>query len=97
MNTPMIDENEETELWKEYRRIKQAEARGRLQVRSSEIKALRSNGFDVRELTPYQFRVDGQLDLFPTHKRFHFILGNKRGGYQNAITVATRFLRTAKG
>src|SRR5688572_28549993 len=59
--------------WKDYRQAQQDRRALRLPIRTEEILALRQDGFDVRQLTEYQFRVDGKLDLYPTHRRYHDI------------------------
>src|SRR5882757_2366621 len=38
--------------------------------------------FWVRELTPYQFRIDDVLDIFPTNTKFHNIKTGERGWYR---------------
>ena len=48
---------------------------------------------DVRKLTDFQFRVDGRLDLYPIHRRWHDIKTNRRGTYSTALAVAIRILR----
>src|SRR5262245_27159045 len=85
--------NEETELWREYRRAQQQRRADRLPPRTAEILALRGKGFHVEALTDYQFRVDGALDLFPIHRRFHDLKRQQRGGYQNVLDIAIRRLR----
>lgn len=86
-------ESENGELWKEYRRAQQQRRSDRLGPRTDEILALKGKGFDVRELTPYHFRIDGKLDLFPIHRRYHFVAENVRGGYRDPLSAAVRFLR----
>jgi hypothetical protein len=48
-----------------------------------EIKALKKRGYQVEELTPYQFRVECVLDLYPVRRRFHNIANQERGEYPN--------------
>lgn len=36
-------------------------------------------GFDVVELTPYHFRIDGKLDIYPTSGAYHDLINNVRG------------------
>lgn len=59
-----------------------------LPIRQAEILALRDHGYTVEQKTPYHFRINGTLDLFPVHLRFHFIPTNTRGRYRTAITIA---------
>jgi hypothetical protein len=88
------DDVDMSDLWREYRRAQQERRASRLGPRTDEILALAGKGFDVRVLTEYQFRIDGALDLFPIHRRFHDLKTQARGGYQNALDVAIRRLRT---
>jgi hypothetical protein len=37
---------------------------------------------DVEELTPYQFRIDDTLDIYPTSQLFHNIETGARGSYK---------------
>lgn len=91
------DEPEMSEVWKDYRQQQQARRALRLPLRTEEILALRQSNFDVRQLTDYQFRVDGRLDLYPIHRRFHDIKTGKRGTYQTAKAITVRVLRTSSG
>lgn len=49
----------------------------RLPNRVDEIMTLKK----VVKLSEYQFRVDGWIDLYPIHRRFHHLGKNKRGDY----------------
>ena len=83
--------------WREYRRAQQQRRSARLPERQAEIDALRGKGFDVQELNArYQFRIDGIVDLYPLHRRYHVLTTGKRGGYTDPVTVAMRFVRGAR-
>lgn len=81
------------EVWAGYREAQQARRAARLGPRTEEILALKRAGFSVRELTPYQFRINGRLDLFPIHRRWHDVKTNTRGSYKAAKDIAIRKLR----
>ncbi len=49
--------------------------------RTKEVRALTELGHKVVELTPYQFRIDDSIDLFPVNRKFHNIKTNERGDY----------------
>lgn len=51
---------------------------------------LTAAGYQVEQITDYQFRVDGRLDLYPTRRRWHLHKGgNRRGGYgQEGVLAA---------
>lgn len=44
-------------------------------------------GIDYQELTPYQIRVAGKIDFYPTNGRAHILSKNKRVGYHTAHDV----------
>lgn len=49
-------------------------------------------GLHVEELTPYQFRVMGALDIYPTTRKYHYFeVGQDRGKYATAESVLRRF------
>lgn len=83
--------NETTEMWREHRKELQARRADRRSGNTREIEALRDEGFTVRRLNECQFRIDEQLDLFPTNRRYHFIPRNKRGSYKKARDVVQAF------
>ena len=76
--------NEITEMWRDVRHDAQERRAARLPIRTEEILAVGRMGYRIRELTPYQFRVNERLDLFPTRRRWHDIKTQARGGYRNA-------------
>src|SRR5688572_28778161 len=89
MSTHRHDEpNEDTAMWRDYRQQQQARRRLRLPKRTQEILDLAGKNFRVEQLTEYQFRIDGALDLYPTHKRYHALKRDKRGHYVTAIAIA---------
>lgn len=57
------------------------------EVGTVEILALARNGYDVQELTPYQFRINDALDLYPTQRRFHNLKTQRRGRYYSALVI----------
>lgn len=42
--------------------------------------------YEMEWLTPYQCRIEGILDLYPTHRKFHNLITNERGGFADAKT-----------
>lgn len=45
------------------------------------LKRLAKDGFQVKELTPYQYRINEALDVFITNDRFHNIKTGERGDF----------------
>jgi hypothetical protein len=81
----MTELSHDTESWREYRQEQQARREKRLPVRTAAILALRSEGFVVTKLTEYCFRINGRLDLYPVHNRWHDIQTNQRGGARDLV------------
>lgn len=79
--------NETTEMWREHRQEMQRRRASRREANTAEIIALRRRGYEVVELTEFQFRINGTLDLFPT-RRFHNIATGDRGAYKSAQKIA---------
>jgi hypothetical protein len=73
------------EAWADYRQAQQERRHARLPVRTAEIAGLEEHGFIVVQLTEYQFRVNGQIDLYPIHRRYHVLSTGKRGTYSSAL------------
>jgi hypothetical protein len=82
---PNTAEIEDSELWKEYRTEQQERRANRLPVRTKQILSLRDKGYQVEKKTPYQYRINNTLDIFPIHNLYHDIRLNKRGGFQNVV------------
>lgn len=49
------------------------------------ILALRRKEWHVEELTPYQFRIENKLDLYPVTGRYHDLRINRRGWIPSEI------------
>ena len=69
----------------DHTRLQKQEQRER---RIASLFALRGEGFDIREVTPYQFRVNHRLDIFPTWAKWHDVATNKRGGFKGTSCAA---------
>lgn len=60
-------------------------------VRKSEtkdIKALESKGYKIKRITPYCFRINNSVDVFPTNRRFHVLKTGLRGTYAEVEALA---------
>lgn len=92
MGTRKDDDDDSMGAVYRFMRREQQERRAkRLPVRVQEIMDLEAKGFGVRKLTDYQFRIDGKLDLFPIHRRFHHLATGKRGCYQDAAFIVATY------
>lgn len=75
------------DAWDGYKEAQQKRRASRLPVFIKEIKCLSINGFEVKRLTRFQYRVGGRIDLYPTHRLFHDISTGERGNYKNALEL----------
>jgi hypothetical protein len=66
--------------------------RERREKRTNEIMALTAKGFVVEALTPYQFRVNEVVDLYPVHRRYHALEANQRGTYESALAIVQQVI-----
>lgn len=80
----------------EYKRAQANRRADRLAEYREDVLALRRSGYDVREFRPDHFRIDGKLDLYTLHRRFHFLPTDERGGYMKARECAAEWLRRRK-
>lgn len=70
----------------DYWRAHKEELRERRQKRRArgtvEIDQL-GPAYRVERKSPYHFRINGLLDVWPTNRRFHCLRTQERGGYQS--------------
>lgn len=83
-----------SEFWKDHRQAQQERRAERLPIRTNQILALRKMGFKVEQKTEYQYRINGYLDIYPIHNRYHDIKLNKRGGFRNVISFVKGYVET---
>ena len=80
--------------WVEYHEEQRQRREKRLPIRTAAILALEQEGFVVQKLTDYCFRINGRLDLFPIHNRWHDIQKNERGGAKDLAVFAREWVKT---
>jgi hypothetical protein len=51
--------------------------------RTKEIQSLITQGYSVRQLTEYHFRINETLDIFPTAGKFHNLKTQERGVFRD--------------
>jgi hypothetical protein len=83
----------DAEDYKQYREAQKERRRKRLPGRTQEILDLEKQGYKVRKLTDYQYRINEQIDLYPIHRNFHHIGKNKRGTYKNALELIQKYIK----
>lgn len=69
--------------WDQYKSEQRQRRQTRLPVRQLEIESLSELGYAVEKKTEFQYRINGVVDLYPIHNRWHNIKTNKRGGAKN--------------
>jgi hypothetical protein len=77
--------------WDWYKHEQRKRRAVRLPIRTDAILHLKAQGYDVEQKTEHHFRVNGVLDLWPIHNRWHDLRNNERGGAKDlAIFVKER-------
>ena len=66
-------------MWKQHKKDMTNMRRRRQSDFRDVIKEFRRMGFEVRELTPFQYRFNECIDIYPANKRFHDLKNNVRG------------------
>ena len=84
--------SDQAEYWKAIREQQQQDRAERREEGVAAIARLATLGFRVEAITPYQFRINGSLDVYPTNRRFHCLTDGERGTYQEvALLVIAHF------
>lgn len=65
--------NEHSSAWGELRELKQAERQERWNHEAPAIMALREEGYSVLRFTPYHYRINDKVDVFPSTGRWHLV------------------------
>lgn len=79
------------ETWGWYKHDQQQRRQKRLPVRTDAILSLKRQGYEVEQKTEYHFRINGCVDLWPIHNRWHDLRTNERGGTRDlAVFVKER-------
>ena len=86
--------SEDGDLWRNHRKTQQERRAHRLPHRTIQILSLSKEGYWVKQLSAYQFRINGVLDVYPIHNRWHDTKTGQRGGYADAKTFIRNFFKT---
>jgi DNA-binding ferritin-like protein (Dps family) len=74
-----IVRNEMKEQWKEHEdEMNKMRSRRRYQFREI-VREFRKMGFDVKEVSQFQYRFNDAIDIYPSNKRYHDLTKNVRG------------------
>jgi len=71
------------EMWREERKAYKIRRDARIERWKKTMEWLKANGLVVEFLTEYQVRINGMLDLYIVHGRYHNIKFNRRGNFSN--------------
>lgn len=78
-------------MWDHHRIEQKMRRRERLPRRTAQIWSLKKMGYSVKQMTEYQFRIKGRVDVFPIHNRYHDIKTNERGGYRDVVEFVRNY------
>jgi ribonuclease HI len=70
---------------------KQERSKSKVVLAESLIDQLKQLGYTVEKKTPYQIRVNNQLDLFVVNNKYHDIKNGKRGRFKDALELVKTF------
>jgi hypothetical protein len=62
-------------------------------VHVAEVETLVEFGYDVVQLTPYHYRINKALDVYPVNRRYHVLPSGERGGYRHLRELAQRVVK----
>jgi len=83
----------DTEDWKVYREAQKKRRAERVIIRRRQILGLRKLGYEVQQLTPYQYRINGEIDVYPVHNRFCKLCYRRWGNYRDVEELVKRTIK----
>ena len=84
-------DDEEKQMWKDHKKeVELMRKKRRAQFRDT-ISEFQKLGFEVKEVTPFQFRFNDAVDIYPSNKLYHNLKTNVRGDIRGISY--TKFLR----
>ena len=86
----------DTEDWKEYKEAQRKRRAERVIIRRRQILGLRRLGYEVIQLTPYQYRINGEIDVYPVHNRFCKLCYRRWGNYKDVEELVKRTIKLNK-
>ena len=82
--------NAEVNYWKDYKATQQQRRNKRLPVRIGALLSLEKQGFTVKKITSRHYRINGRLDVWPLHSRYHDLQLDARGGFKSTTAYDIR-------
>lgn len=85
--------NDTNALWRQHKELQRLRRNKRRPERMDKLLTLRKEGFSIELKSEYCVRINGRLDIWLTHNRYHDIRENKRGGFVEVQTFVRRFFQ----
>lgn len=85
------------EYWTAYQADQRARRQKRIPTRVQALMGLKASGYTVEALTAYCFRINGVLDVFPVHNRWHDLRTNTRGGAKDLTVWVKETIHPTEG
>lgn len=88
-----MEVNEETEFWREYKADIKKRREERRGPRIRQIMELKTDGYLVEQLTPYQFRINREVDVYPTNNRYCLLKFQRWGRYRDVKELIKKIIK----
>jgi hypothetical protein len=86
------------EMYGDLREIRRERNKTQKVTNEKRVLALAEQGYKVRKITDYQYRINEVLDIFVVNMRFHNIVTNRRGGcHAKFDIIVPQQMRDAEG
>jgi hypothetical protein len=88
-----MEEQTDTEMWREYKVDQRKRRAERLGPRVKQIMELKLDGYQVEQLTPYQYRINNEVDVYPVHNRYCLLRYRRWGNYRDVKELIKRIIK----
>ena len=89
-----MEVDEETEFWREHKAELKRRKEERRGPRIRQIIELKKDGYIVEQLTPYQFRINKEVDVYPTNNRYCLLRFQRWGRYRDVREFIKRIIKS---
>jgi hypothetical protein len=79
-------DNDTNQMWRDVKDDRRQYKQNNRDLFLSMLDELRDT-HDIKELTEYQYRVDGILDLYPSNRKWHLLPTGERGQFKNITKI----------
>jgi hypothetical protein len=84
-------DDDEKQMWKDHKKEVDLMRKKRRAQFHDTVREFQKLGFEVKEMTPFCFRFNDSVDIYPSNKRYHDLTKNVRGDIRGINY--TKFLR----